>query len=556
MTTDGANLYLGLGSYGVGMVASGGSTATILRPTPATPTLVVNAGAATTTYTYYVVATDINGFKSLVSAAGTTATGPTSLSPTDSITISWASVQGAVSYDVLKADTAHSVALGVTATNFTDDGSKSSVSYTAPTNTTLNLQATFVGYGNGFLLAGAGALLAQVDASGMTTKVMQHFNSNFVWNAACGAPQCIYVAGNAGGLSELYAIQLSTTTFGLNAPYIAGSVESGEIINDLCYYQGIVVLSTSLGVRSAQDSSNSGFLTMGPVIDSLGASQSCAPYGNHVWFGISNFSEDDGIYTGLHVTSGLGRLFLSEFSSPLLPAYTSDIQTTNGTSGTVQGVTIYQGTPFFVLGASGVWGPSGNLVSYGYLEAGWVRYGTVEDKILVSTDIRHDGLPAGASVSVDIVPFNGQSFTALVSNQQGGIGPDGPVSAGNPVGEAFHVIVQLNRGTTPTQGPTLRRWTTRAIIVAARQDSIIVPILWSDEEQSPIGDGSGHPMNLVAEWEYLKGLEASGQAFVYQEGALSNIAFIDQIELSESYGWNDTKTMLQGTLMVKLLTVN
>lgn len=556
LDTDGANLYIALGSYGVAEVAAGSSTCTILRPTPSTPTLVVNAGAAAGSYTYYVVATDANGFKSLVSAAGTTSTGPTSLSATDSITVSWTAVPGAVSYDVLKTDTAHSIKLATTATSYTDDGSGTYQAYTAPTNTTMTPLCKFVGYGNGFLVGSQGALLFQVGSNGLTTLVKQHFNSNFVWNACCGSPNTLYVCGNANGVSELYGTQLSTSTLGLGAPTIAGQVSDGEIINDLTYYQGVVVLATSVGVRTAQDTNSNGQLTTGAVINALGGSQVVAAYGNFVWFGISDFQENDGIYTGSQASSGLGRLYLSEFSNPLIPAYTTDVQASNGVTGNTVACTMFNGTPVFAVAASGVWAPSGNLVSYGFLETGWVRYGTVENKILVTTDLRHDSLPQGASVVIDVVPFAAPSFQALSSTATGSIGPNNPVSAGNPVGEAFHVVLNLFRGTTPTTGPTLRRWTTRSIIVAARQDQIVVPIIWADSVESQIADGRGFPMNLQEEWLFLKALEASGAAFIYQEGSLNYIAQIDQIELDQPYNWNAAKSMLEGVLMVKLLTVN
>ena len=556
MTTDGANLYLALGTYGVGMVASGSSTATILRPTGPTPTVTPQGTPGTTTYTYFIVATDANGFKSLVSASGQTTTG----NATPNNLVTWAAVQGGVSYDVLRGDTAHWVALGVTNTSFTDTVASPTAGYTAPTNTTLTIDATFVGYGNGFLLAAAGSLLTQVDSNGMTTLVKQHFNPNFVWNACTGAPQAIYVSGYANGVSELYGIQLSTTTFALGAPYIAGQVSDGEIINALSYYQGVVVLSTSLGVRTAQDSNSNGFLTTGAVIMTNGTnvptpSLCNAAWGNFVWYGLTDFQENDGIYGGTAASSGLGKLFLSEFSEPLIPAYTTDIMATNGITGATVAVTIFNGVPIFAIAGSGVWGPSGNLVSYGYIETGWWRYGTVEDKILVSTDVRHEALPAGAEVTVDVVPFAGQSFTALTSAAQGSIGPNGPVSAGNPVGEAFHVILQLNRGTTPTQGPVVSRWTARSIIIAARQDEIVVPIIWYDEVETPVADGSPFPMDLAGEWQFLKALETSGRAFIYQEGSQSYICQIDQIEMQQPDKWNDDKSMLQGILMVKLLTV-
>lgn len=557
MTTDGTNLYLALGTHGIASTVGGSGSAAIMRPAAPTPVVTPEGTPASTTYEYFIVATDADGFKSLAGTGTTITNGAASLTLTNFNLITWADVPGAVSYDVLKTDTAHSIALGVVGTSYSDNGTGSFLSYTAPTTTTQNFQASFVSYGNGFLIAGSGPKLVQVAANGSTSLIMTHFNPSFVWNAGCGSDVAIYAAGFAGNVSELYGIQLSTTTFSLGAPFIAGQVGNGEIINDLCYYQGLVILATSLGIRATQDSNSDGHLTSGPVIDDLGPSLCVAPYGPYVWFGITDYSENDGIWTGTAASSGTARLFLSEFSSPLLPAYATDVLASDGTTAAATSVTMWNGTPYFTIDGNGLWGPESNgyVVPQGYLESGYVRYGTVEDKILVSTDVRHD--PLNGTVQIQVVPFGGSIFATAISDRQGTTQLPETVSAGNFVGEAYQIIPVLTRSTTDfTKGPVLRRWTCRAMVVAVRQDQIVVPIIWADRVETPQGDGQPMFMDLVAEWEFLKALEAEGVAFIYQEGSLNYTAYIDEIQVDASKGWNDQKTMLQGLLSVKLLTVN
>ena len=557
MTTDGDTLWIACGVNGIAKLPNGSTTATWLRPSATAPTVVPSPTGGTTPYTYYIVATDANGYKSLPSPATTITNGPATLATGTFNLVTWAAVPGAVSYDVLRGTTSLSIGTGIVAVSFTDDGAHGSnapIAYVPPTSTTKNFQASFVQYANSFLLGGWGPQLASVGANGSTTLVMNHINPSFTWEAGADAPGNIYVTGSGSGKSEVYGIQLSTTTFTLGSPYIAGSVTEGETVNDLIYYEGLVMLATSLGIRTAQASGQSGYLTMGPVITSLGPSKCLAVYGSYVYFGVTNYAENDGVWQGTSTSSGLGRISLSTYSSALVPAYATDVRST--TTGNVTSIGMLGGIPWIGIEASGVWTPTGNLVAQGYLESGWVRYGTVESKILVSTDVRHD--PLQGTVQIEVVPFGqpNSSRVTTLSNQQGSTGPAQISSAGNQVGEAYMVIPILNRSATdPTAGPVIRRWTCRAMVVALRQDQIVCPIIWRDVVLSPQGDGTLLPFDLTAEWKFLKGLESAGTAFVYQEGGLSYTCFIDQIEV-KAEKWNDQKQMLEGILSVKMLTVS
>ncbi len=100
--------------------------------TPTAPTVTPTGTVGTTSYSYYIVAKDTQGNKTLVGAVGTTTTGNATLSSTNYNAISWTAVTGAVSYDVLKTNTTTSLALAVIGTSVNDTG-QATATYTAPT---------------------------------------------------------------------------------------------------------------------------------------------------------------------------------------------------------------------------------------------------------------------------------------------------------------------------------------------------------------------------------------------------------------------------------------
>lgn len=99
---------------------------------PAAPTITNVGTAGTTTYTYYIVAKDANGNKTLVSPAGTTTTGNAILDATNYNTITWTAISGAVNYDILKGNTSTVIATNKTGTTLNDTG-QATGAYTPPT---------------------------------------------------------------------------------------------------------------------------------------------------------------------------------------------------------------------------------------------------------------------------------------------------------------------------------------------------------------------------------------------------------------------------------------
>lgn len=550
-TTDGYHLWMAAGSSGVVVTTLASGSSAYLRPTPTAPTVVVATPAAAT-YEYWVVGTDINGFKTFVSSPTTITNG----NATVNNTVSWAAIPGIVSWDVLRGDTGHSVALGATGLSFVDTVSSPVAGYVVPTATIDNLAADFLSYANGFLIGAAGPLLASVASNGTTELLWTHPNPQFHWRAGAPSPMAIYLAGDAGGNSEIFATTLDSTTDGLSAPYLAGQVGNGELVRAMAYYEGLMMLGTSLGIRTAQDTQSNGHLTTGPVITDPGDVLCLGCFGPFCWFGWSNYDTDDGIQPTPTVTAGTGRLSLSNFTTdPLVPAYAPDVAATLGTTGLTTSIAIVDGLVFFTVdGTGGLWGPDGDVVPSGFIETGWIRYGLIQAKVLVALDIRHE--PLAGSIAIECVPAGDVTFLIGVSSVPSSIGPGVSFNAGNRTMDAFQLLFTLSRDADDaTQGPIMHSWTSEALPVVTRQDQIIVPIMMGQTVISPVRNGEEVTMDPLAEFQYLKSLEASSIPIIYQEGSAAYTCIIDEIEI-KAKEWTDDFSFFQGLMLVKLLSLD
>jgi hypothetical protein len=192
MTGGGANAVKSLvvnksGNVGMGIapttgvhILGGGGLKVQALSVQLTPTVAPQGTAGTTSYTYYVVATDRNGNRTLASSPGTTTTGNATLSGTNYNKISWTAVAGAVSYDILKGNFVTAIATGVTALTINDTG-QAATGYSLPIyNNTGDI------WGGGAIYSGSNVL---DDGSGN-----QNIQGNITLNGNLNANLSIYAS--------------------------------------------------------------------------------------------------------------------------------------------------------------------------------------------------------------------------------------------------------------------------------------------------------------------------------------------------------------------------
>jgi hypothetical protein len=239
----------------------------------------------------------------------------------------------------------------------------------------------------------------------------------------------------------------------------------------------------------------------------------------------------------------------------------------DGTSGPVTSVAIVPdaingettGVPFFVVQGLGVFGPSGNVVSTGFMECGWTRYSTLEPKILTRGTLLHEPLLSGQSISMSIATATGGSALIGTDSLAGSTGPLTYFSANYQVGSQFMPILTLNRAPgDPIESPTLHQWQTMGIVVPIRQDEWILPILMTDTFFGVDVNPSEMHQDAYDEYLYLKGLEATSEPVLVKVGGLQAQCFIDQIQLDPGQGgrWNNDRTLPWGTVTVKMITLD
>jgi len=410
------------------------------------------------------------------------------------------------------------------------------------TTTPINL----VCYANGFLFGTYGSTAYTINRSVAATALTAGtiFNTaSFNFTTIAGSPNAVFFGGNAGDRGQLFACTFDDTTGGITPLIPSGRLPEGEQIYALAEYGGIMILGTSRGIRLAQIVDTTG-LAIGPLID-IGHRVRCfEPQGDEIWFGWENY---DGTSTGL------GRTKLSRFTDTLVPAYSSDLMATG--QGSVLSAVTYDDKRYFTVSGLGLYGEIDDLVATGTIDTGWIAFSTPETKVAASVDVRH--APLAGSVTIAIVDENETTTTVGVSDTAGSLSPTTPFGARGISSEQIRLQLTLARdGTDPTDGPCLRRWLLRSMVSPDQPEQFVVPIILHERVDTSIGDGQYVAYDTYAEFQFLKGLEASREPVIYQEGTHQYRVTVRNVAIDQQgvRGWNNDRSWFNATVNVRLVT--
>lgn len=399
---------------------------------------------------------------------------------------------------------------------------------------------TLVGYANGRLLQANGPLLNEITSAGATiTALWTHPNADFTWTAISEGQSAIYVAGISGVNGEVYRISLEEGGVGLGAPIPAVALPDGESVHSVRSYVGGVVLGTSRGVRFATPDGQ-GNLQYGPVIRVPSPVRCLEGEDQYVWFGWSNY---DGTSTGL------GRLDLGNFVDDLTPAYATDLMAT--AQGNVTSVVSFGDRRYFSVSGAGLYGETATKVATGTVDFGAVRWSTTDRKTVQNVDLRFR--PLFGAIDVYLAVDHG-TFVELGRNATtGSTAPAEAHDTRQSSGEEAELRLILERDTDTTLGPTLLRWTMKALAVPQRSERIEVPIILKSRVASNYGDGQDVYYDVLDEFVFMKSLESAGQVILYQEGTRSYRVTVDAVGL-EPESYTDGHEFFNGTMTVALRT--
>lgn len=443
-------------------------------------------------------------------------------------------------------------------TLYATDGSNVYTSNTgSSTFTAVNtLDCTLLGYVKSRLMAANGPTIYNITVIGTPPAALfTHANSNFTWVAFAEGLNWIYAAGYSGDKSTIYKTAIKPDGTALDVPTVAGALPTGEIVTGLKGYLGFVFIGTNKGWRFAEEDSN-GNLTIGALVATLDPVQCFEGDGKYVRFGWSNFGTT---YTGL------GSIDFSVFTEPLVPAYASDLMVlvasgsgdahTENVAGTaaVRSIAIFQNRRVFTVVGTGVMIESTDLVRTGTMDMGLVGFGLPDPKIAV--EVHTDTQPLAGSYTVSMAHDSG-TFTTLGSVTAANDVTEGFI-AGQVSAERFEIRLVLTRDAVTTTGPTILRWTLKAVPTLADGPAEIfhVPL-----QLYPVINVKDQDYAFDVEFEkaIISALRSTRQIVTYQEFNTSYTGFVTDfkwypfglIQLA-SGEWGE-----RGTLLVDLQRIS
>lgn len=395
--------------------------------------------------------------------------------------------------------------------------------------TTLNY--TLVRYAMGRLIGAVGNVLYNPIAAGASPGALYtHPNTAWTWTDATEGRGHIYLSGYSGDVSMIYRTAIKADGTALDIPVVAGRFPEGEIARSVTGYLGYLVIGTDKGVRFAI-SDDAGNLTIGSLIETASPVYAAEGQDRFVWYGLTNYDA---------TSTGLGRLDLTTFTNDLTPAYASDLMASG--QGTVQSVVTYGNRRWFTVSGLGAYQEQTTKVASGTVTSGRITYGIPDTKTAVEVDVRHDPLPAAASVTLSMSIDAGTAVVLGTSQLDGAsVSAQDAFSINQSRGTFFEITASI------AGDMTLRRVTLRADPAAERTTMYQVPLLFHERLTLPGEVETAFDVDV--EFAYLTDLLTTRQVVNYQE---TDDTF--RVVL-EDYVWRPyerTDRFWTGTFLVKM----
>ena len=392
---------------------------------------------------------------------------------------------------------------------------------------------TGIWFNKGKLFASAtNGIIYSISSGGTATAVIDKSTLGFTWTASTGVGGFHYFAGYNGDKSLIYKATLTAEATALGAGVVAGELPDGERVLHLGSYLGYLIIGTDKGIRFSTTDSN-GYITIGGLIETSQSVYCSEGQDRFVWFGWGNYDS---------VSSGLGRMDLSEFTSTLTPAYSSDLMAgwpalktnsgspvaENAVQGVVKSVVTYNNKRVFAVSAEGVFAESSSKVPLATLDTGLISHGIIDEKYAAFTDARIEPLVEGNVLKL------AHSYDSSDFNTSGSVVETNAVHTGDffigHQGRNFELRVTFGDITTdPLVGAdiTCTGVLLRSYPSPKRVSKFSVPIMLFDLVSAMDRDWAGNP---GADFAYLTDLHKRQLPFIYQEGEVSYTVVMDDFQ--------------------------
>lgn len=356
------------------------------------------------------------------------------------------------------------------------------------------------------------------NATALPTALYTNPVTTYVYTGITASGPAIYTAGHNGILSTIQKYTLSNTSGSmptLTSAIVSAEFPPGEIVYDIYYYLGYMLIGTNKGVRVGIVNDQDGSISYGPLI--VETSQPCYDFAardRFVWCATGIGSLDAGLIRIDLSTSVEGESLRFAYANDLQYTQTTEHYTTGvaffGTSNNLAFCTAYNSTVGHVYREL----PSVKKSS-GYLTTGAIRYGTLEPKNYKF--IRGRGIFANGAMDIATVDSNNNTYAVITYNSSIGT-PEAATNSPEGPQEFISYKFTLSRSASNTSlGPTFKGFQAKSLPATKRQRLIQFPVWCYDVETDRYNVLAGYEGRAWERIQKLEDIEAAGDIINVQD---------------------------------------
>jgi len=392
-------------------------------------------------------------------------------------------------------------------------------------------------------------------ATALPTAVYTHPVDDFTYTSITSSGAAIYVTGFSGTQSNIQKFTLSSAGAmpTLTSAITAAEMPSGERIYKIAYYLGYMMIGTTKGIRAAAVSDD-GSLTYGPLTwENTQPVYDFAFRDRFAWAATS--VEDE---------PGVVRIDLSAQLSPLVFAYAQDLyKATGSTAHETTACAFLNGTDRLAFTTNATSTTNGSVyiesdnvkIASGYLQTGFVRYNTLENKVFKLLQARFDTADGG--LNIDSVAPDLQEYRIGTFTQEGTV-PEINISYPQGPQEYLGFKFTLTRSTTDTsKGPLFTGYQLKALPAVERQRLIQYPVFCFDHESDNLGVTVGYEGSAYERISQLEAVENAGDTIKVEDFRTgeSFLAIIEELDFINQTPTDKRFSGFGGKLLVTVRSI-
>ena len=392
-------------------------------------------------------------------------------------------------------------------------------------------------------------------ATALPTAVYSHNDPDHIFTSITSSGAAIYVAGYSGIQSNIYKFTLETTGAmpTLTSAITAAELPVGEKTYKISYYLGYMAIGTNFGMRVAQVSDQDGSIAYGPLLfETDQPVYDFAFRDKYIWAA-----------TGVEGQVGVTRVNLGTEVSPLVFAYAWDLYDPDDTLEHYTTTCAFIGDTARLAFVNAGNGSDGTIyiesitevLATGYLQTGFVRYNTLENKIFKLLQARVD--TTNGAFSIQSISPTDVEYT-IGTFAQGDNVPE--VNVNYPTGAQQYLGFKFtfNRSTTNAAvGPLFTGYQIKALPAIPRQRLIQYPVMCYDREMDKFNNETGYEGAAYDRMSQLESVENAGDTIKVEDFRTgeSYIGLIEEMDFINKTPTDKRFSGYGGLLLVTIRTV-